>query len=132
MQANVRMLRKRRHFSEDFRKRIVGLFESGRYNVAQISSLYGISLSLFYRWIYHYSQFNKEGCRIIEMKQSATNKVKELEQRIKDLERMVGQKQIKIDFLETMIDVAEEELKIDIKKKPSTSPSTSSGKKRKA
>jgi transposase len=132
MQANVRMLRKRRHFSEDFRKRIVGLFESGRYNVAQISSLYGICLSLIYRWIYHYSQFNKEGCRIIEMKQSATNKVKELEQRIKELERMVGQKQIKIDFLETMIDVAEEELKIDIKKKPSTSQSTSSGKKRKA
>lgn len=132
MQANVRMLRKRRHFSEDFRKRVVALFESGRYNVAQISSLYGISVSLVYRWIYQYSQFNKDGCRIIEMKQSATNKVKELEQRLKDLERMLGQKQIKIDFLETMIDVAEEELKIDIKKKSSTSQSISFGKKRKA
>jgi hypothetical protein len=54
------------------------------------------------------------------MKQSSTAKLKAMEQRIKELEKIVGQKQIKIDFLEEMISVAKDELKIDIKKKSST------------
>ncbi len=47
----------------------------------------------------------------------ASNKLKELEKKVKELEHLAAQKQIKIDFLEKMIDIAEEELKIDIKKK---------------
>ena len=125
------MIRKQRAYSEEFRREIVRLFESGQYSVLQLETLYGVTNALIYRWVYRYSQFNKSGSRIIEMKQSATDKVKELENRIKDLERMLGQKQIKIDFLETMIDVAEEKLKIDIKKKSSTPQSTGSDKKRK-
>lgn len=54
------------------------------------------------------------------MKDSATRKLKELETRIKELEQIVGQKQIKIDFLEKMIDLAKEELDIDIKKNSDT------------
>ena len=36
---------------------------------------------------------------------------------------MVGQKQIKIEYLEKMIDIAKEELNIDIKKNSNTLPS---------
>ena len=57
------------------------------------------------------------------MKNSSANKLKELSNKDKDLERIVGQKQIKIDFLEKMIELAEDDLKIDIKKKHSTSQS---------
>lgn len=49
------------------------------------------------------------------MKRSCSNKLK---QRIKDLEQKVGQKQIKIDYLEKMIDKAKDDLNIDIKKTP--------------
>lgn len=41
---------------------------------------------------------------------------------------MVGQKQIVIDFQEKMIDLAEEEYGIDIKKKFETRPSSTSQK----
>jgi hypothetical protein len=41
---------------------------------------------------------------------------------------VVGQKQIQIEFLEKMIEIAEKELKIDIKKKSSTPQSAGSGK----
>jgi predicted component of type VI protein secretion system len=54
------------------------------------------------------------------------SKLKELEQKVKELERMVGQKQIKIDYLEKMIDIAKDELNIDIKKKFNTPQSTGS------
>ncbi|MBP2834312.1 transposase, partial [Aquimarina sp. U1-2] len=66
-----------------------------------------------YKWIYKYSTFNEKGFRVVEMKESSNKKMKDLEQRIKALEQVVGQKQIKIDYLEKMIDIAKDELDID-------------------
>ena len=132
MQAKIRVIQKHRAFSEEFKKELVRLFETGRFSVDQLDRLYGVPHQSIYNWIYKYSTFNEKGTRIVEMKQSSTNKVKALEQKVKDLERLLGQKQIKIDFLEEMIDVAKDELNIDIKKKSSTPPSGDSGKKPKS
>jgi transposase len=120
MQTKVKAIRKKRVFSENYQRELVRLFELGKFSVLQLGKLYGIRISVIYRWIYKYSQFNEPGYRVIEMKQSSTAKLKAMEQRIKELEKIVGQKQIKIDFLEEMISVAKDELKIDIKKKSST------------
>jgi transposase len=120
MQTKVKAIRKKRVFSENYQRELVRLFELGKFSVLQLEKLYGIRISVIYRWIYKYSQFNEPGYRVIEMKQSSTAKLKAMEQRIKELEKIVGQKQIKIDFLEEMISVAKDELKIDIKKKSST------------
>ena len=51
------------------------------------------------------------------MKVSSSKKVKELEQKVKELEQAVGQKQIMIDYLEKMMEIAKQEFKIDIQKK---------------
>ena len=120
MIAKVNLIRKKRSFSDEFKRELVRLFEQGKYSVLQLGRLYGVRSSLIYLWIYKYSQFNETGYRVIEMKQSSTSKLKALEQRITELEKLVGQKQIKIDFLEEMMAVAKEELQIDIKKKYST------------
>jgi hypothetical protein len=48
------------------------------------------------------------------MKDSTTHKVKELEQKIRELEQAVGQKQIKIDYLEKTMEIAQTELIIDV------------------
>lgn len=61
------------------------------------------------------------------MKDSTSERLKRQEQRIKELERIIGQKQINIDFLEKMIELAKEDLDIDIKKNYSTPQSTGSG-----
>lgn len=128
MKANVKQIKKKRIYSVEFKKQVVLEYESGKFSVAQMDKLYGVSYQSIYNWIYKYSTFNEKGLRIIEMKDSATNKLKLLEQKVKDLERMVGQKQIKIDFLEKMMEIAKEELDIDIKKKFDTSQSTGSEK----
>jgi hypothetical protein len=52
--------------------------------------------------------------------ESGIKKLKELEQRLKELEQIVGQKQLKIDYLEKMIELAKEEFNIDIKKNSDT------------
>jgi len=109
-------LRKRRIFSETFKKERVKEFESGKLSVLEISRLYGISFQSLYKWIYQYSVYNKKGFRIVEHKDSSTQRLKQLQERIKELERIVGQKQINIDYLEKMIELAKRELGIDIKK----------------
>ena len=121
-------LRKRRIFSDSFKKERVKEYESGKLTVLEISRLYGISFQVVYKWIYKYSSYNKKGLKIVEHKDSHTQRVKELQERIKELERIVGQKQINIDFLEKMIELAKKDMGIDIKKNFESQQSNGSGK----
>jgi hypothetical protein len=75
----------------------------------------------------------KKGVKQVVEAKSDTRKIKLLEERIKELERMVGKKQIALEFKDKMIEIAEETYGIDIKKKlgsklssgiTSTDPST--------
>lgn len=120
MKANLRKIRKNRVYSEEFKREIVSLFENGTYSVVQLEKLYGLCNQVIYNWIYKFSTFNEKGQRVVEMKESSTQKLKELEQKIKSLEQVVGQKQIQIEYLEKMINIASDELNIDIKKNSST------------
>ena len=54
------------------------------------------------------------------------NKLKEMETRIAELERVLDQKQINIYFLEKMIDLAKEEYDIDFKEISDTLQSSGS------
>ncbi|MGO2294993.1 MAG: transposase [Psychroflexus halocasei] len=126
MKANLKALRKRRTYSEEFKRQVVQDFESGQFSVLQLEKLHGISNVSIYNWIYKFSTFNEKGSRIVEMKESSTQKLKELQARIKELEAIVGRKQISIDYLEKMIDIAKDELDIDIKKNSNTPQSTGS------
>ena len=126
MKANVKLISKQRRFSEEFKKSIVSDFESGKFSVIQLERLHNIGNPLIYKWIYKYSRSNERGQRIVEMKDSSTQKLKALEQKVKDLEQTVGKKQIQIDYLEKMIDIAKDELNIDIKKNSNTPQSSGS------
>jgi transposase-like protein len=126
MKANLRQLRKNRKYSDEFKKEIVSLFEKGKFSVIQLEKLYDIHNVTIYNWIYKFSTFNEKGIRVVEMKESSITKLSELEKKVKELEQIVGQKQIKIDYLEKMIDIAKDELNVDIKKNFNTSQSTGS------
>lgn len=126
MKANLKNIRKNRRYSENFKREIVSIFESGKLSVPQLEKLYGINNVTIYNWIYKFSTFNEKGFRVIEMKESSIDKLKQLEQKVKELEQIVGQKQIKIDYLEKMIDIAKDDLNIDIKKNYNTPQSTGS------
>jgi transposase len=131
MYKTNRVIRTPRKFTEDFKRQVVKEYESGTFSVRQLGRLYGLANQQIYSWIYKFSIFNEKGYRIVEAKDSSAIKLKEMEERIKELERSIGQKQIKIDFLEKMIDIAKSDLNIDIKKNYDTSQSAGSGKTRK-
>lgn len=128
MKANIRKIRHKRVFTEDFKKHLVKEYESGKVGVLELEKVYQVSHNLIYSWIYKYSNFNKKSIQVVEMKQSSAQKIKELEAKLKELERAVGQKQLKIDYLEKMMEIAKDDLGIDIKKNSSTPQSTGSGK----
>jgi transposase len=126
MRSKVREIRKLRQYSEEFKKSIVDSFERGEFSILQLSKLYGIGNPTIYSWVYKFSAFNEKGCRIVEMKDSQQQKLKELSNKVKELEQIVGQKQIAIDYLEKMIELAKTDLNIDLKKNYNSKPSVGS------
>ena len=109
-------IRRKRKFSEDFKLKLVKEYETGEFSVVEMAKIYDISFQTIYNWIYKYSKYNKQSIQVVEMKDSQAHKIKQMEARIKELEQAVGQKQMNIDYLEKMIELAKENYDIDIKK----------------
>lgn len=112
----VKRLLVKRRYSEEFKRARVKEYESGEFTVLELGKLYSISPPIIYRWIYKFSKLNKKSVVIVESKNSSTKKLKEYQKRIDELERIVGQKQLKIDYLEKLFEVAEADLGFDLKK----------------
>jgi transposase len=123
-----RKQRQIRYFSESFKRDKVKDYERNLVTIAEISREYNVSRKAVYNWIYKYSnQYKREERQVVE-KKSDTRKIKALKEKVKELERIVGQKQIQVDFYSKMIEIAEEKFDIEIKKKSSTKRSNGSGK----
>lgn len=120
----------RRRFSEELKRELVKEIDQGKMSVSGISKEYSVSSSAVYQWLAKHSVHYRRTTRVIVEKQSTEQKLKELRARIAELERSVGQKQMRIDYLEKVIDVAGTELGVDIKKKserPSSNGSAPTG-----
>lgn len=125
---NTRKLNIRREFSIEIRKKAVRDFRSGKYTVKELADLYHCSQQAVYTWIYKLSPADSPKVNVVDMSESSDKKVKQMQQKIAELERALGQKQIKIDFYEKMAELAKDNYGIDLKKNSSTKPSSGSGK----
>ena len=121
-------LRQRRTFSPTLRKEVVRLVESGKLSIAAASREYQVSKTTIYRWIHRYSTYNKKGAVLVVDKDSQTEKLKQMQQKIAELEQAVGHKQMQIDYYEKFIDLASEEVGEDLKKKYDSAASSGSSK----
>jgi transposase len=96
-------------------------------SISELCQEYELSRTSVYNWLYKYSKMIKKGERQIVERKSDTRKIQELRERIKELERVVGQKQLQIEFQQKMIELAEQTYDVDIKKKLSSKLSSGSG-----
>lgn len=120
-----------RYFSDDFKKNKVRELERRITSIPDICRTYSVSRSAVYKWIYKYSVMSKKQVKQVVEAKSDTQKIKALEERIKELERIVGQKQLLLEFKDKMIEIAEATYGVDIKKKVGSrlsSGTTSTGK----
>lgn len=109
--------RRNRYFSEDFKRRKVSELDRNLINICEICRDYQVSYTAVYKWIYKYSRMRKQGVKQVVEAMSDTKKIQALKDQVKELERIIGEKQIKLDFQEKMIELAQNEYKVDIKKK---------------
>jgi transposase-like protein len=112
--------RQNRHFSVSFKVKKVQEIERGITRISEICKEYEVSDTSVRKWILKYSTMKKKAERLIVESKSDTQKILDLKKQIAELERLLGQKQIQLEFKDTMIEIAEEMYKIDIKKKLGT------------
>lgn len=114
--------RQNRYFSEDFKRKKVSEIERNLTTVSEICREYQVSNTAVYKWIYRFSMMRKKGLKMVVEAKSDTQKLILLKEQIKELEQIVGQKQLRIDFLEKTIELAEDKYGIKIKKKSFMKP----------
>ena len=119
--------RQTRTFSEELKRKVVKEIEQSKVTLAQVCREYQVSISAVYKWLHKYSSYLQKGAKLVVELNSEGYRSKELEKKVKELEAVVGRKQMEIDFLDKLIEVANDELDIDIKKKLYTKPSTGIG-----
>ena len=119
--------RRQRSFSDSFNLQKVKEIERGITKVSEICKQYEVSKTNVYRWLNKFGNMKNKKERLIIETDSDTKQLLELKKKVAELERIIGQKQILIDFKDKMIDLAEDTYGVDIKKKFSTQPSSTSG-----
>jgi transposase len=109
--------RQNRYFSEDFKRKKVSELDRNLITIAELCRSHQVSSTAVYKWIYAYSSMRKKGLRQVIETKSDSQKLLAMKEQIKELERIIGEKQIRLDFQEKLISLAEAEYKVDIKKK---------------
>lgn len=109
-------LRHRRIFSATVKKQVVKDIERGKCTVSEASRELLVSDTSIYNWIYRYSLYLKKNKTLVVEDKSEIYRSKELEKRIHELEAALGRKQMEIDLLEKVIDLANESYSADLKK----------------
>lgn len=106
-----------RIFSDEFKKEKVMEIEQGQQSIAQISSMYAVSRKSVYQWLYRYGNKYKKGVRMVVEKASESAKTAVIAGRLSELERLLGQKQVEIEYLNRVIEEGNQLLGCDLKKK---------------
>lgn len=120
--------KQKRRFSDNFKLQKVREIELGKTKVSEISKQYQVGRSMVYRWMDKFGTMQNRKERLIVESDSDTKQLLALKKKVADLERIIGQKQILLDFKDKMIDLAEEAYGVDIKKKYATEPQDTFGK----
>jgi transposase len=120
-------IKQRRSFSEAFKRQKVNDIVEKRISIKDICSLYGVSRVAVYKWLYAFSPHHKQKTILVVQMESEEAKTQLLLQRVAELERIIGQKQLELDFLNKLLELGSEDLGFDLKKNLSTKLSNGSG-----
>ena len=107
-----------KRYSSAFKQKIVSEIESGKLTVHQARKVYDITgIGTIENWIVKLGKNHLLNKVVRIQMRDEKDKIKELERQKRQLESALAQTHIKIVVLESVIDCAEEELNVDIKKK---------------
>ncbi len=102
-------MRAQRSFSKALKQRIVQEIEEQVVTVSDVCRLYKVSGTSVYKWIHKYSRHLEKGVRQVVELESEISRTKKLLERVSELERVIGQKQLEIDYLKKVVEISSEE-----------------------
>lgn len=109
-------IKQNRIFSEEFKKAKVKELISKKIRIPDLCRYLQISRSAVYKWLYKYSPEHSRGVTLVVQMESEEQKTLYYMQRVAELERIIGQKQLEVDFLNKLIELGSEEIGFDLKK----------------
>jgi transposase-like protein len=127
--ANVKLsLKPNRIFSDQLKKKIVKDIEQGKVSVLGVSREYQVSTVSVYRWLNKFSAHLHLSTTLVMQMDSEQYRSKELEKKVAELEAALGRKQMEIDYLNKLIEIASQDLGTDLKKNTGMPASTGTDK----
>ena len=108
--------RRRRRFSEAFKKEQVKLIESGELEVKEVSRLYEVKPDNVRRWLKKYGS-KKFPPTIVVSSSAEYDRLGDLEKQILSLKQIIGDQQIKLITQSSIIELAEQQLGKGFEKK---------------
>lgn len=106
----------RRTFSTTFKKEKVELIEQRKITVIELSKIYEVSPTAIYKWVKKYSRMSQTE-RVVVEKISEEQKNIELLMRVRELEMVLGRKQLELDYYKAVVEIVSEEEGEDVAKK---------------
>jgi len=125
--AGKKSLRPVRQFSEGVKRQTVKDIEQGKCTVLQASRELVVSIQSVYRWVYKYSGYLQKNKKLVVEDKSESYQTKLLEAKLREAEAALGRKQMELDLLNKLIELAGAELHIDLKKNFSSLVSNGTG-----
>lgn len=125
--AGKKSLRPVRQFSEGVKRQTVKDIEQGKCTVLQASRELVVSIQSVYRWVYKYSGYLQKNKKLVVEDKSESYQTKMLEAKLREAEAALGRKQMELDLLNKLIELAGAELQIDLKKNFSSLVSNGTG-----
>lgn len=108
--------RRRRRFTESFRKEQVGLIDRGEATITEISRMYQVKPDNVKRWVCKYSEHSMPEPIVIGSR-SDYDHLKVLEKENQTLKQYIGEQHMRLVYMEQVIELAKERLGNDFEKK---------------
>jgi transposase len=116
MKTARKIKRQNRIFSEEVKKQVVRDIEKGKCTVTQATRELSVSTTSIYKWMYKYSVYLHKDRVLVVANKSEAYRSNELQKRITELEAALGRKQMEIDLLNKVLELAGKEQNVDLKK----------------
>jgi len=108
--------RRRRRFSENFRKEQVALIESEKVTIGEVARMYEVKRSSIKRWLVKYGKKVLPEPIIIQSKEDY-NRLNELERENRKLKELLGEQHVKLMYNLKLVEIAKEKFGVDFEKK---------------
>jgi len=118
--------REKKFYSEEFKERALAAYHNSHESMSMIAEHFGIKRYTFASWVYRQRaallSYSSKSAKFAESKVHLMKSQKELQPeamaaRINELEQQLANEKMRSESLSKMIEIAERELKIDIRKK---------------